>query len=78
MPGRRFLKNYKLLKDNHIGAWKRSDNVPNAGIIPVIDHGRIAYALDFWLGIAAEQTKKNARFFNALKNLKQFKWKEEP
>jgi hypothetical protein len=68
---------FALLKNaaSVAGVWQESgNNKPDENVIPSIDHGRIQYALEFWLGKAKEHTQKNARFFNALDNLKRFDW----
>ncbi len=48
---------------------------PNPLIMPSIDHGRVAYALDFWLRTVGEKSKKYPRFFEALQRLDKFKWR---
>ncbi len=52
----------------------KNGNKPDSNIIPGIDHGRISYALDFWLVTVKETTKKHANFYAALKALKRFDW----
>jgi DNA mismatch repair ATPase MutL len=59
---------YNLLNANaHAGR-------PDSAVIPNIDHGRINYALKFWLGTVEGITKRYPRFHKALVNLAQFKW----
>lgn len=67
-------KIYDLLKKDQKGAFKPAHNRPNPDIIPKIDHGRIHFALKFWLEEAKDVLKKYPRFFDALKNLTAFDW----
>jgi|SRR5579871_3755363 len=65
---------FDLLKSNPKGPWKDFHNKPNDAIIDSADHGRIGFALNFWLDDAGAKTKSNKRFYSAMKNLDKFDW----
>lgn len=66
---------FELLKENPMGKWQTQNNKPNSSIIPTIDHGRIGYALIFWLTSVKDSTQKYPRLYQAFKNLQAFDWK---
>ncbi|MCA9506895.1 MAG: DUF1810 family protein [Myxococcales bacterium] len=68
---------FGLLKQHQKGEWKTSGgNIPNSDIIPAIDHGRIEFALTFWLTKAHDELSKRPRLFKAFANLRNFAWYE--
>lgn len=60
----------QLLESNRMPNPKK----PNSAIIPQVDHGRIRFSLDYWLGEVTAKTKQNDRFYQALKRLDKFSW----